>query len=35
MLRERGVPVDEGIYTVEDAIASLSRLLRGEGGTLG
>ena len=34
MLREHGVPVDEGIYTVEDAIASISRLLRGEGGSL-
>ncbi|MBQ7337332.1 MAG: energy-coupling factor transporter ATPase [Clostridia bacterium] len=32
MLRERGVPVEQGIYTVEDAVHSLAQLLRGEGG---
>ena len=30
MLRERGVPMDEGIFTVEQAKACLCRLLGGE-----
>ena len=32
MLRERGVPVDEGVYTVEDAFSAVSRLLLAKGG---
>ena len=32
MLRERGIPVEEGIYTVEDALAAVSRLLLEKGG---
>ncbi len=34
-LRKRGVPVEDGIYTVEDAVASIARLLRGEEGNIG
>ena len=34
MLRERGVPVQDGIYTVEDAVACLSRLLQERGGRM-
>jgi energy-coupling factor transport system ATP-binding protein len=32
MLRERGIPLEEGIYTVEDALAAVSRLLLEKGG---
>ena len=32
MLRERGVPVDEGVYTLEDAFSAVSRLLLAKGG---
>ena len=31
VLRDRGVPVEEGIFTVEDALECLSRLLGGKG----